>query len=147
MNEGNLISEPKLSVFLLRFDPYESVPKTWDSRGLLQWSIKNVSLASAERDLEIICRKREISITDLEAATGVVDRVLQVNTSLSYFLVFTCRVTIWGVGITELHIVTGYWLEYQVLILEEGRSSFFCTMCKTPLNCINLILNGYRGIR
>jgi hypothetical protein len=76
-----LVSEPKLSAFLLRFDPYETVPKTWDSRGLLQWSIKDVSLASAAHDLETIAQKPVISLTDFEAATGVVDHVLQVNTS------------------------------------------------------------------
>lgn len=51
------------------------------SRRFLQWSIRNVSLTSAERDLETIARKPAISIADFEAATGVVDHVLQMNYS------------------------------------------------------------------
>jgi hypothetical protein len=120
-----LVSESELSAFLLRFDPYETNPQTWDSRGLLQWSIRNVSLSSAERDLETIARKPAISIADFEAATGVVDRVLQVNISLTYFLVFICRVTTSGAGFTHLLIVAGYWLVDRVLVLGKGRTSCF----------------------
>jgi hypothetical protein len=115
------------------------VPKTRDSRGLLQWSIKNVSLASAEHELETIARKPVISSTDFEAATGVVNHVLQVNTLLGAYL--PC----YYMGSRDNSLTYSDWLEYQVLILGEGRSSFFRTMCKTALNSINLILNGYRG--
>jgi hypothetical protein len=52
-----------------------------------------VSLTSAEHDLQTIAQKPVISITDFEAATGVVDQVLQVHILLEHTVYM-----LWGGG-------------------------------------------------